>query len=1134
MQMTFAELAQASPAGFSSVAWPCRGEHSIDDLAGELIRVADALAHSVNGPLVGVTLGVVSSHPEHVILARLLACHGASVSFFCPHPVVWDDHYGSLCRALVSILERYHEQLNHAPLSRVTVDNFTEGPDFALEPQWPVKAENLPAKQYDRLFVYDLLGETPEGVEERLVQFGALLRSGGSLELFGPERGPATQAVLGQVLEQANSVGFGGQAAGSSPRGDWRLNLQWMGKSVREYPSDLDHAQLLAHCEARLHFGSHFVSGADVLEAGCGSGRGARMFLAAGAASVVGLDYSDEALAVARKHGADPRIEYRQWDLNQTPLPLPDNRFDVVVCLEVLEHIYEQRALIAEFLRVLRPGGRLVLSVPDRAFEEEFVTFNSHRNTFHVSVPSRAEFEQLLTGFTQLRFARQIDFVASCVLEDEGGALSGDWCEQSPGPEKNTVETIFAVGIKPPASLAQSVGPYRPHLRVFENALSTHVGWRRWSLTLERELAKEKLQSWADRNRYEPLVRRRMMQGPMGDPDWLGVCMQAWVRCGIEAYSVQEIMPGNWISRFEEVYRSRGKSSMRTAFPQPLHWEMIQTNAGPLLQTGMANPGGVSTVLFPCPEGHVGIRALWRWKRRGAKTIWFYESEGWKQYDLLGYLAWRTTQWLGRRALPWVASLKNTNVPTGGARVMLGAMRLGGISRPAMVSYAEPGTSCRAAWLEWLADAEGSLPQKQPAGRPLKTIHCIGALNAGGAERQLCNLAQGQKRRGIDVRVLTMCELENDLAHYSGLLAEEKVPVRQAGRPYVSPAIHRSVPWSFLRSVPASIQYSVVNLLYELLADRPDVLHCWLDQPNVAGAIAGLMAGVPHIILSTRNSNPTNFPRILEDYFQEWYQLAARSRRVHFIANSHSGAASYAEWLDLPVERFHVVFNGICFDHFPKPTAELRQQARQSFGLSAEDRVVCGVFRLAAEKQPELFLDVLRRVHARVPHLQVVLAGVGDLEERARQVIRATGMEHYVRLLGRRSDIGTIFMASDASLLTSTLEGCPNAALESQYLGVPIVATSGGGTIDAVQHGVTGFLAGIHDAEGLAGALTHLLLDEVLRQRLSAAGPEFVRRRFALEPMVDQTMAVYETAQVPSPSSRRILPLEPELVSRVA
>src|SRR5262249_43504166 len=217
----------------------------------------------------------------------------------------------------------------------------------------------------------------------------------------------------------------------------------------------------------------------------------------------------------------------------------------------------------------------------------------------------------------------------------------------------------------------------------------------------------------------------------------------------------------------------------------------------------------------------------------------------------------------------------------------------------------------------------------------------------------------------------------------------------------------------------------------------------------------------------------------------------------------------YAEWIGIPPDRVAVISNGLDSDAFPPRTAEARQQARAALGLSAHDRVVCGILRLSEEKQPDLFLDVVRRVRAAVPSLRVLLAGGGPLETRVAEIVRTQGMAEYVQLLGRRADVASILLASDVALLTSRLEGCPNVALEAQHLGVPMIATAVGGTPETILHGETGFLAQANDEEGLARHVAQVLTDNALHARLSAAGPSFVATRFGIKRMIDETLALY-------------------------
>lgn len=102
----------------------------------------------------------------------------------------------------------------------------------------------------------------------------------------------------------------------------------------------------------------------DVLEAGCGIGTDAVSFVRAGA-RYHGIDFSQRALDLARSRRelADAQIV----DGSIVDLPFPDESFDVVYSNGVIHHIPETARAIAEFRRVLRPGGTAIVMVYHRA-----------------------------------------------------------------------------------------------------------------------------------------------------------------------------------------------------------------------------------------------------------------------------------------------------------------------------------------------------------------------------------------------------------------------------------------------------------------------------------------------------------------------------------------------------------------------------------------------------------------------------------------------------------------------------------------------------------------------------------------------------------------------------------------------
>jgi SAM-dependent methyltransferase len=130
-------------------------------------------------------------------------------------------------------------------------------------------------------------------------------------------------------------------------------------------------------------------AGRDVLEAGCGEGYGADL-IAATARSVTAVDY--DAATVAHVRARYPRVGVLAANL--AALPMPDSALDVVVNFQVIEHLWDQPQFITECLRVLRPGGSLLISTPNR------ITFTPGSDTpvnpFHTRELNAAELRELL------------------------------------------------------------------------------------------------------------------------------------------------------------------------------------------------------------------------------------------------------------------------------------------------------------------------------------------------------------------------------------------------------------------------------------------------------------------------------------------------------------------------------------------------------------------------------------------------------------------------------------------------------------------------------------------------------------------------------------------------------------------
>jgi SAM-dependent methyltransferase len=143
----------------------------------------------------------------------------------------------------------------------------------------------------------------------------------------------------------------------------------------------------------RYHFASRWCAGKRVLDVACGEGYGTAL-LARHAAHVTGVDISAEAIAHARgRYASLANAEF--MEASCTALPLDDASVDVAVSLETIEHITAQAEFIGELARVLKPGGVLVLSCPNKL---EYSDKRGVTNEFHVKELYRDELASLVAS----------------------------------------------------------------------------------------------------------------------------------------------------------------------------------------------------------------------------------------------------------------------------------------------------------------------------------------------------------------------------------------------------------------------------------------------------------------------------------------------------------------------------------------------------------------------------------------------------------------------------------------------------------------------------------------------------------------------------------------------------------------
>jgi glycosyltransferase involved in cell wall biosynthesis len=186
---------------------------------------------------------------------------------------------------------------------------------------------------------------------------------------------------------------------------------------------------------------------------------------------------------------------------------------------------------------------------------------------------------------------------------------------------------------------------------------------------------------------------------------------------------------------------------------------------------------------------------------------------------------------------------------------------------------------------------------------------------------------------------------------------------------------------------------------------------------------------------------------------------------------------------------------------------------RCELNLGPRDPLIAFVGRIHPVKGLDHLLEAFEQV--RQAHTAARLMIVGDglpVHERwLRDAVAQRGLDEHVVLRGRvdHGALPAYYAAADVVCLPSRMEATSLTGLEAMACERPVVATDVGGLPLIVKDGVTGLLVPLGDPSALAAALSRLLGDDALRQRMGTAGRERALQEFSWEAIARRTVAFY-------------------------
>ncbi len=366
------------------------------------------------------------------------------------------------------------------------------------------------------------------------------------------------------------------------------------------------------------------------------------------------------------------------------------------------------------------------------------------------------------------------------------------------------------------------------------------------------------------------------------------------------------------------------------------------------------------------------------------------------------------------------------------------------------------------------------LPIRDSLGLGRLTL-ITGSLGPGGAERQLTRLAieleRARKSEGeiagvpLDRPVEVLVRSHGPEKQNDFFLDEIQASGCQLGqinlfKPLSNKALGVDDPVlsTLIDYLPSPVNYGVRRLTRHFEESGTDTASIWQDGACLFGGLAALMAGVPQIQMAIRGLPPSMRRHLYRPEYEVFYRAMAEVPGVMFVSNSLSTARAYAEWLDIPVSRFGIVYNGVePMRPEPSPECAERWNAFVEATFDAE-HTIGGVFRFDTDKQPLLWIRFAARYLKRHPASRFVLVGGGRLLPNAEELAEKLGISDRILFTGRSTRVGYWMSKMDVLVLMSRYEGLPNVLLEAQYMGVRVVTTPAGGAAECLIDGTTGYV----------------------------------------------------------------------------
>ena len=372
--------------------------------------------------------------------------------------------------------------------------------------------------------------------------------------------------------------------------------------------------------------------------------------------------------------------------------------------------------------------------------------------------------------------------------------------------------------------------------------------------------------------------------------------------------------------------------------------------------------------------------------------------------------------------------------------------------------------------------------------KPIKIAFVLHVMQVAGAE---VLVAETIRRLGAQLDPLIICL--DDIGKLGMQLRKEGIPVLNLGR-------------------RAGLDLSVsLKMSRELKSRNIEIVHAHQYTPFFYAALAKLLTRNRIYLMFTEHGR--HYPdvvskkrKLLNKYF-----FSRLADEIHGVCGFSTKAL--AENDGFPASRINIIENGINLTQYFSTIDRLELKKR--LGLDPQRRYILCVARFHPIKDHKTLITAFSIVAAKLPDVDLLLAGDGSLRQTIEQQCIDSGLRQRVVFLGIRSDVPDLMNASDVFTLTSISEAASLTLMEAMASKLAVVVTDVGGNPEIIRNGTDGLLAPRGDFHKLAENYIQLLSNPQQRRQLAENAYERAVERYSFDKTIGEyfrryTQAVYD------------------------